>query len=132
MNSKDMKTLSFRDLERAVKISEYKSFYEASNKMGLSPSTMSRMIARVEKALGYKIYTREVGAHNGAVITDQGVELKARYQAAINALIGESNRDVDEVLRLKARLEIAESKLLKITKDAQQYADNVANIATNE
>jgi len=129
MKANRLLRLRLIDIEAVLNIPECGSLYKTAEEYSVSPPTMSRTLARAEDALGVKLVLLDGGSASNPRLTKEGLELKSRLQAAIDFLNGDFDEDV---VSLQNRAERAEAKLKQVSHMAQQYADSVANIATNE
>jgi LysR family transcriptional regulator, glycine cleavage system transcriptional activator len=75
------------------------SFTKAAGELNVTPVAVSRMVARLEDALGFKLFVR---TKLGLTLTDQGASL----QRAVASGFGQIGNTIDELRREHARGEI--------------------------
>ncbi|KKN70584.1 hypothetical protein LCGC14_0430150 [marine sediment metagenome] len=54
----DMPSFNYRDMRAALEVSEQGSVTKAAENLGISQPGLTRMIQRLERGLGFKLFTR--------------------------------------------------------------------------
>lgn len=84
-----MQEVDWSDLRVFLAVADAGQIGRASGHLGMDPTTLSRRIRRLEKALGATLFER---TREGQTLTETGVDLRARVEAMAQAASGIAER----------------------------------------
>ena len=119
---------TIRQLEAFMTVAETLTFTEAGNRLGLTPSAVSQLVAELEGAVGFKLFdrnTRKVVLTSAGKEFLQPTELVMRHMRLAEAAAADLRKGSMGLVRIAAPMVIAGAILPGIVKSHAQAFPNV-------
>lgn len=98
----DLESLKLADLARVARVFEHRGFTAAGRSLGESTKQVSRGVARVEEALGLRLFHRST---RSVLPTDEGEVLYSRIRRVLDVMEG-VEQDLSSTGRIAGRLRV--------------------------